>query len=127
MITELEWEGHKIQINSQPMIKYLYIATETTVWVDGVEIVRVGGFRFTDKLSGKFLNNGQPSELVLEIKADLITFVSVPYKLQIDRAIISQGRLKINNWPLFLVPITISICCGMSMVIFLLSAKYLSG
>lgn len=130
MGTEFQWEGHSIQINSQPMLKYLWMATETVVKVDGVEIGRVGGFRFTEKINGTFINNDRPRELILEMKVDLITLISIPYKLQIDGNVISQGRLKINDWILFLVPIaifTICVCCFATMALFFVAANNLSG
>ena len=40
MDTELQWEGHNIQINCLPKLKYLWMATETTVRVDDVEVGR---------------------------------------------------------------------------------------
>ena len=111
MEVEFQWEGHNISINSQPALKYLWLATETVVKVDGVEIGRSGGFRITEKIIAKFPHNSNPSELVLEMKADLITLVSIPYKLEIDGSIISQGRLKINNWILSLVSTILIITC----------------
>ena len=122
METEFQWEGHSISINSQPALKYLWFATETVVKVDGVEIGRSGGFRFTEKLIGQFPHNNNSSELALEMKADLITLVSIPYKLEIDGSIISQGRLKINNWILVLVPtilLIVCICCIAATFIYL--------
>jgi len=111
MGTEFQWEGHNISIDSQPALKYLWFATETIIKVDGAEIARYGGFRFTEKITGKFPHNNSSSELALEIKVDLITLVSVPYKLEIDGNMVSQGRLKINNWILFLVPTILLIAC----------------
>ena len=48
MDTEFQWEGHNIQINCLPALKYLWMATETIVRVDDIEIGRAGGFWFTD-------------------------------------------------------------------------------
>lgn len=128
MDTEFQWEGHNIQINCLPKLKYLWMATETTVRVDDVEIGRVGGFRFTDRISGKFSHHGHPSELVLEMKVDIITVASVPYTLTIDGNVISQGRLKIKNWPLFFVPTAITsacICCAATVILFFMLANNL--
>ena len=107
MGTVFQWKGHNILIQSQPSLKYLWLATETVVKVDGVEIGHSGGFGFTEKIIGNFLNNNHSSELIFEMKMDLITLVSIPYKLQINRRVISQGRLKIENWLLFFVPVAI--------------------
>jgi len=126
MDTEFQWEGHNIQINCMPALKYLWMATETIVRVDDVEIGRAGGFRFTDKISGNFNNHGHPSELVLEMKVDIITLASVPYTLTINGNLISQGRLKINNWPLFFAPtaiISACACCPGAMIIFFMLAN----
>ncbi len=122
MSTEVQWEGHNISIRSQPAIKYLWLAAETVVMIDGVEIARSGGFRFNEKLVEKFPHNNSSSELALEIKVDLITLVSVPYKLEIDDNVISQGRLKIDNWILFFVPTILLIaclCCSIATFIYL--------
>lgn len=107
MGTEFQWKGHNILIQSQPSLKYLWLATETVVKVDGVEIGHSGGFGLNEKIIGNFLNNNHSSELIFEMKTDLFTLVSIPYKLQINRRIISQGRLKINDWLLFFVPLAI--------------------
>ncbi len=125
MSTEFQWEGHDIQIISQPIPKYLWMATETVAKVDGKEIGRGGGFGFTDKIRGKFGNNNPPHELALELKMDLVTLVSVPYKLQIDQNVISEGRLRIDNWPLFFIPtiVILGICC-LSTVALLLMTVY---
>ena len=111
MSTEVQWEGHNISIRSQPEIKYLWLATETVVMVDDVEIGRSGGFRFNENFVEKFPHNNSFSELALEIKVDLITLVSVPYILKIDGDVISQGRLRIDNWILFFVPTILLIAC----------------
>jgi len=103
--------------------RYLWLATETVVKIDGGEIGRSGGFRFTEKLIGKFPHNNGLSELALEMKVDLITLVSIPYTLEIDGNIISQGRLKINNWALFLIPTTFlgtCVCCVSAILVYLL-------
>jgi hypothetical protein len=112
MSTELQWEGHNISIRSEPALKYLWSATETVVMVDGVELGRTGGFRFNEKLTGRFPHQNASSEFALDIKVDLITLVSVPYQLEVDGKIVSQGRLKIDNWILFLVPTIILIACA---------------
>ncbi len=126
MDTEFHWESHNIKIDSQPGLKYLWMATETVVKVDDVEISRVGGFRFTDRITGKFIHNDHACEFVLAMKVDLITLVSVPYEFQIDGNIISQGRLKIKNWPLaFVTPAIFAacVCCPMVFVLFLQSPR----
>jgi hypothetical protein len=114
MSTTFQWEGHNIHIHTQPAPKYLWLATETVVKVDGEEIGHSGGFGFTETLTGTFPHKDHSSELVLEMKVDLITLVSIPYKLEIDGEIISQGRLEINDWPLVFVPtalLTGGLCC----------------
>jgi hypothetical protein len=118
--TDFLWEGHSIQIDTRPALKYLWMATETVVNVDGVEIGRIGGFRFTEKMSGEFIHNNNPCQLVLDIKVDLITLVSVPYQLSVDGGIISRGRLRIEDWPLFLVPLailTVGLCIFAALII----------
>lgn len=104
MSTKFQWEDHSILVQTQPALKYLWLATETVVSVDGVEIGRSGGFRFTERLVGNFPHGHHSSELVLEMKSDFVTLVSIPYTLMIDGGPISKGRLEIENWVLFFVP-----------------------
>jgi hypothetical protein len=127
MSTEFQWEGHNIQIVCQPMPKYLWMATETVAKVDDREVCRGGGFGFTDKIRGKFGNNDLSHELALELKMDVVTLVSVPYKLQIDENVISEGRLRIDNWPLFFIPtiVILGVCCSATVVLLLTAVNNL--
>ena len=127
MSVEFQWENHNIEINSKPLLKYLWLATETTVKVDDMEIGRAGGFRLKEQIRGQFNHNNRPVELILDIKADLITLISVPYKLQVDGNILSQGRLKVNDWQLFLVPMAIFIscaCCSAALISYGIIAQF---
>ncbi len=103
--TEIQWEGHKILINCRLSPKYLWLATESIVKVDDIEIARGGGFLRTDKLKGTFLHNNHLCELYLEAKSDSRSILDGPYKLYIDGNLISEGRLVVdNNW---LLPLTL--------------------
>jgi hypothetical protein len=120
MSTKFQWQGHNIQINTRPSPKYLWLATETVVKVDGEEIGHSGGFGFTETLIGTFPDNDHSSELALEMKVDLITLASIPYKLVVDGEIISQGRLEIDDWILCLLPtIPLTSCLGCLITVFL--------
>lgn len=127
MSTEFQWEGHSIIIHTQPSSKYLWMATETVARVDGIEIGRSGGFGFTETLIGTFPHGDRSSELALELKVDLITFASIPYKLAVDGEVISQGRLQIDDWILFLLPIiplASCLCCLTTILISMLFNIY---
>ena len=118
MGTELEWEGHKIIIHSQPSIKHLLTTGETVVIIDDVQICRSGGgFSFNEKANGVFLHNNHPTQLTLEIKPDLITFTTVPYRLTIDGVLTSVGRAEITNWQLFLIPIAILLSVAVYIIV----------
>lgn len=126
MESEIKWEGHNIEIYSQPSLKYLWIAAETVVKVDEIEVGRSKGFGRSggwggyEKVDGNFIHNGVPTKFVLEIKVDLITLVSVPYKFYVEDVVISQGRLKIKNWQLFFVPVFVFICiCCLAITFFI--------
>ena len=128
MVTELQWEEHRIRLHCQPMAKYFWLATETVMLVDDEEIGRVGGFRFTEKIEGEFnSDNNETNNIVLDIKVDLLTLISVPYKLFIDGEIVSDDRLNIDNWYLFLIPtilfvmLTLCACVTGVAIIFLSS------
>lgn len=103
MATGFEWNGHHIQVHIQPSLKYLWLATETVIYIDDVEAGRNGGITFNEKTNIKFINNGRPIDLTLEVKSDWKTLVSIPYLLSIDGALFSQGRLKISDWYLTLI------------------------
>ena len=122
MSTIFQWEGHRILVHTQPAPKYLWLATETIVSVDGVEVGRSGGFGFSETLGGRFSHNDHASELVLEMKTDLVTLVSIPYTLFVDKEVISQGRLEIDDWILFLVPTILltSVCCSLTFLFFVM-------
>ena len=109
MSTKLQWNGHNIQINLIPSPKYLWFASETILLVDGIEVARSGGFKLSSKIISKFLDKDRSVEICLELKSDIVTLVSVPYKLQIDGDTIAQGRADIDNWISTLV-IAVMIC-----------------
>jgi hypothetical protein len=96
MDTELQWEEHRIAISLYLSRKYLWLATETVVRVDDVEVGRTGGFKNHEKVKGTFIHNDKHVELFLESKIDSGSFWkgSLPYTLIIDRNLIAQGRLE---------------------------------
>ena len=124
MSTQVVWNGHHIQLYSMPSPKYLWFATETAILIDGVKVAHSGGFKFNEKASGSFLHKGRSHEVSLEMKSDLVTLISIPYKLQIDGETIAQGRLDIDNWlaSLGMSAITcLSVACLVFLVFLVLS------
>ncbi len=119
MMTELEWKGHKIQIDCRLAARYFWAATETVILVDGVEIARNGGFRLTENTTGKIIEDNLSRQISLVVKVDAFTFATAPYKLFIDEILIAQGRLRINNRIWSIVPIVVIplFMCVLSMLI----------
>lgn len=114
MSPEFQWEGHTIVVDSRPVLKYLWMATETVVTVDGAEIGRSGGFGLHEKTVGTFSDPQGTHKLLLEHGSDLMTVVTFPYKLQIDGKVISQGRMRMTDWPLAMVGTVVIVnltCC----------------
>lgn len=106
MGVEFQWRDHVISVHTQPSPKYLWLATETVLIIDGEKIGRSGGFGLTERITGRIRGKRRASEIVLETKAGLFTLVSIPYTLWINGKVVSQGDLRIDRWFLFFVPVT---------------------
>lgn len=107
MSMEFRWKGHTLFVQCQPSPKYLWLATETILKVDGAEIGRSGGFARTEQIKGKIQTKTHSSELAFETKMDWKTLASIPYKLHINKKIVSEGRLKVDHWFLASAPVLI--------------------
>jgi len=94
MSTLINWEGHQIEIVCRLSGKYLLLATENIVKVDGSEVARSGGFSFTDLAIGSFQHNNDRVQIELSTGAAAFT---TKYVLRVNGIIISQGRLGIEN------------------------------
>ena len=82
-----------------------------------------------ERIVGSFPHDQYSSKLMLEMKADLITLVSVPYTLTIDGTVISQGRLKITDWALTVLSTSVlcsTLCCCTAIPVALLAISNLA-
>lgn len=100
MAKTIQWQGHGIEIDAFISPKYLMLAGETLLKVDGKETFRTGGFHFSEMASGTFYHNGNPLPIELQLQGG---FLSINYLLKIADNEVSQGRLHLDRigWACF--------------------------
>lgn len=94
----LFWEDHQIDFQCYYLPKYLWLAAETIVFVDGQEVARSGGFHLKESATGTFKHNETACTLELQLRSDFLAFRSVRYVLLINNQKVSEDRVYIQNW-----------------------------
>lgn len=94
MAKTIQWQSHQIEINPFISPKYLLLAGETLLRVDGKEVARTGGFRFSEKGSGTFYHDGNPLPIELQLKGG---FLYVNYLLKIADNEVAKGKVKLQG------------------------------
>lgn len=90
MAAQGTWQGHKIEILVYLSPKYLFLAAENSVKVDGKEVVRFGGFSLNYHVVGTFDCQGETTQIEVNTKAGLF----LPnYFVKIDKQVVMQGYL----------------------------------
>lgn len=97
MAAEILWEGHRIQIETRLAGRYVWLATETRVLVDGQEAARSGGFGLTEHASGQFRHGDRMVPLELEIRPGWFSWYDEKYKIRIAGQVVSQGEQNITR------------------------------
>jgi hypothetical protein len=94
---ELRWGNHPITITAKAVRRYLWLATETIVMVDGESVIRTGGFNSVERGSATFRNYDQICTVESEVKASLHSMRWVSYTLKVNGAILGEGLLPIEG------------------------------
>ncbi len=104
----VNWRGHEIVIRGEVQAKYLWMASDTTVFVDGYQVAKAGGFTMRDVGEGTFMHLHQPYSL-------RFTSSQGEYRISIDGELIKHGRFVVRNKQLgFLAALALALifsCC----------------
>lgn len=97
MANTIEWIGRQIGMRCFISPRYLFLATETELSVDGTVVARTGGFSFTESCIATVQNQGKQSKMELEIRSGLFTMFNADYVLRVDGSPISSGKISIER------------------------------
>jgi hypothetical protein len=98
MSTKVTWNGSHIEMWAQISGRYMYLAAETSLSVDGRVVGTTGGFNFTESASGSFTGrDGAEHAVELQVSAGLFTLTHASYVLRVDGIVVSQGSLALER------------------------------
>jgi hypothetical protein len=92
------WNGSVIEVRCYLAQRYAFLASETRLLVDGIEIGRSGGFAMNEVAAGWFRDPvGQMHHL--EVISDVMPFspAHLHVRILIDGLLVAQGPLAIEN------------------------------
>jgi hypothetical protein len=102
------WRGHEIVIRGEVQAKYLWVASDTTVFVNGYQVAKAGGFTMRDVGEGTFMHLNQPQSL-------RFTSSQGEYRISLNGELIKHGRFVVRYKPLsFLATLALALifsCC----------------
>lgn len=108
MPTSLTWYGNEIDTRSKPVGKYLFLATEAKVYVNGSLIAETRGFRSSESATGSFTDNDGKSH-VIESTTKFSLLGHSTHTLTIDGQTIAEGPLKITQkFPMYIAWATLA-------------------
>jgi hypothetical protein len=97
MTKTLEWEGHNIEMRIFFSPRFLMIATDTTLAVDGKRVARKGGLGITETATGWFDHKGREIRSELQVRGNRSVFTKIPYVLRLNGLPVSAGKLKLEG------------------------------
>jgi hypothetical protein len=97
MTKTLEWEGHKIEMRIFFSPRFLMVATDTTLSVDGRLVARKGGLGITETAAGWFNHKGREIRSELQVRGSRSVFTKIPYVLRLNGLPVSAGKLKLGG------------------------------
>jgi hypothetical protein len=90
-----DWKGHEMVIRSELMPKYLWIATDTTLFIDGQQVVTVGGMR--RNVAGRATRTFDNKVHAFELEAKTGNENGQMYSLKVDGIEIRNGHVALRN------------------------------
>lgn len=97
MTRTLEWGGHDIEMRIYFSPRFLMVATDTTLTVDGRRVARKGGVGISETARGSFSHDGREVRCELEVRGNRSVFTMIPYVLRFDGQPVSEGRLRLEG------------------------------
>ena len=89
-----DWHGSAISVESRISGRFLFLATEDRLVVDGKPVAETGGFRFTHEESGEFVGaDGSTHEIHYRI-GGAVWVTRIPFTVSIDGVEVYKGAVR---------------------------------
>ena len=91
-----QWNGHTIELRGDWTLRWLYLAPEYELLVDGLRVARAGGPRTKPQLNAVLEDEQGTTH---ELSASLVSLVGwkPSYTLKIGDEVLSEGQLIVDN------------------------------
>ena len=115
-VPPLDWQGNEIQVTARLLPRFLWSTASIDVSVAGTCVLQTGGQpRITGASSSEFSRNGVVHRAELAWRRGALC--SFPYRLQIDGVLVSESRVRVENWPLSLLAPGVLLFLGFAVLI----------
>lgn len=94
--TGFTWKGHNFVIESSISQKYLFLASQERIYMDGKLILEHGGFNFKTKESVTFLDE-EGIEHCLEFRCSSFMDTWLPLSIMIDGNLVYKGGVPVKG------------------------------
>jgi hypothetical protein len=99
----IEWQGSKVEVRARLVPRYFWNTASIDLYMDGQQILQTGGqLKLKGSSSTSFTHANRTHIVVLNWGSSGLRF-SFPYELRIDGASVATSRVRIQNWPIFMV------------------------
>ena len=104
-----KWPGSTVAVQARLVPRFLWSTASIDVLLDNQCILQTGGqLKVTGSHSGTFIHSGSTHTADLSWGYGLL--FSFPYQLRIDGTLVSEGRVRIQNWALgLLIPLVVAV------------------
>jgi len=93
-----DWNGNSVGVVSRFAGKYLFLATETTVRVNGRPVASSGGFTRGETAVGQFEDkDGEEHQIDVQSSVGVFALITADYLARVDGRVVAQGKGSIEN------------------------------
>ena len=89
-----DWEGHQIVIRAVLPAKYLWMATQNQLWIDGKLAASSGGMNFSSQAECTIEHNGGKVRVTLQTRTRLSLSGGGEYDFRINNVSYRKGQLR---------------------------------
>ena len=123
----IKWQGRAVKVTAHLVPRYCWTTASIDVYLDDECILRSGGqMKIVSSYPQVFTHAG--AQHTAELSWGVGMFWSFPYTLRIDGAPITQGRVRVRNWPIGLaLTIIAGIALGVLVGSMVIVARHISA
>lgn len=91
-----DWHGHKIEVRGDWPARWLFLAPDYELWIDGDRIDRTGGPRLRPTLGAQI---ERPDDEPVFVRADILSIAGLRprCRLQAGDQLVDEGRVRVRN------------------------------